>query len=119
MYKIIVADDNIDFLGVMKLSLEGEGYEIKTASSKRDLLLGIKNFRPHLILLDVFLDKFDGRQICKEINDSQKTCHIPTIIFSANPYSLTHYDYYGADDFIEKPLSLPILFNKIEKLLRN
>ena len=119
MKKVLIADDNADFLNILRLSLEGKGYEIKCVTSKRDLFLSIKNFLPDIILLDVFLDKFDGRQICKEITDSLTLKNLPIIIFSANPYSLSHYELYGANDYIDKPISIPLLIEKIENLLRS
>lgn len=118
MTKVLIADDNSDFLNMIALSLKDKGYTVKTVIQKKDLLSGIKTFNPDIILLDVFLDKFDGRQISKEIADSVDFKHLPIIIFSGNPYSLSHYEAYGANDYIEKPISIPLLINKIENLLQ-
>lgn len=117
MTKVLIADDNNDFLEILKLALEAKDFEVKTVTLKRELLNALKSFKPDIILLDVFLDKFDGRQICKEITNSNTSDHQPIIIFSANPYSLSHFETYGANDYIEKPIDIPLLVEKIDNLL--
>ena len=117
MKKLLIADDNEDFLKVLKLALIDKGFEVKIVSQKKEILSGIKAFKPDVILLDVFLDQFDGRQISKEISVS-KSRKTPIIIFSANPYSLSHFESYGADDYIEKPINIEKLVGKIEKILQ-
>ncbi len=117
MKKLLIADDNEDFLKVLKLALIDKGFNVNIVTHKKDLFAAIKTFKPDVILLDVFLDQFDGRQISREISSSSKSGAIPIIIFSANPYSLSHFESYGADDFIEKPINIDKLIVKIEKLL--
>ena len=117
MKKLLIADDNADFLKVLKLALIDKGFDVKIVSQKKDIISGIKAFKPDVILLDVFLDQFDGRQISKEIGAS-KLRKTPIIIFSANPYSLSHFESYGADDYIEKPINIEKLVGKIEKVLQ-
>ncbi|GAC1387417.1 MAG: hypothetical protein NVSMB45_17190 [Ginsengibacter sp.] len=117
MKKLLIADDNEDFLKVLKLALIDKGYDVKIVSQKKDIIPAIKSFKPDIVLLDVFLDQFDGRQISKEISTS-KLRRIPIIIFSANPYSLSHFESYGAVDYIEKPINIEKLVSKIETIFQ-
>lgn len=117
MVKLLIADDNEDLLELMQLFLEEKGFEVKTVSTKRKLLSEIKNYTPDLILLDVFLNGEDGREICKQLRENIKTKKVSILIISANPYAIKEYKSYGADGFVEKPFELEDLVEKIEATL--
>lgn len=117
MVKLLIADDNEDLLELMQLFLEEKGFEVKTVSTKKKLLSEIKQYSPDLILLDVFLNGEDGREVCKLLRDNVKTNKVCILIISANPYAIKEYKSYGADGFIEKPFELEDLVNKIESAL--
>ena len=114
MVKILIADDNEDLLELMQLFLEEKGYDVKTVSSKKKLFAEIKHFDADLILLDVFLNGEDGREICKQLRDNIKTTKVKIVIISANPYAMKEYKSFGADAFIEKPFELEDLVEKID-----
>ncbi len=117
MQNILIADDNISILEILKLSLKQLGYQVKTVSNKSDLLWTLRNFKPDLVILDVFLDKEDGREICRKIREKYHLGSIPIILFSSNKYALTNFKDYGADDCVEKPFELEELFIKIKQTL--
>lgn len=117
MQKILIADDNISILEILKLSLEQLGYQIKTVANKSDLFWTLRNFKPDLVILDVFLDKEDGREICKKLREKYNLGSIPIILFSSNKYALSNFKEYGADVSVEKPFELVELIKKIEKLM--
>ncbi len=116
--KLLIADDSVDLLELMDLFLSEKGYEVKCASNKKLLFNALKNYVPDVIILDVFIDNVDGRELCKKLRSEEKTKNTPIIIFSANPYAIANYKSFGANDFIEKPFSLENVVVKIQSVLQ-
>lgn len=119
MSKLLIADDSMDLLDLMDLFLSEKGYQVKCASNKKSLFSCLKNYEPDVIIMDVFLENVDGRELCKKLRSDKKTKHIPIIVFSANPYAIANYKSFGANDFIEKPFSLENVVSKIENVLHS
>lgn len=115
--KLLIADDSVDLLDLMELFLGEKGFDVKCASSKKALFSILRNYTPDLIILDVFIENVDGREICKKLKADSKTKNVPIIIFSANPYAIANYKSFGANDFIEKPFSLEVVLSKIEGVI--
>ena len=118
MTKLLIADDSVDLLELMDLFLTEKKYVVKCASSKKAIFSTLKQFEPDVIILDVFIENVDGREICKKLKSSPKTKNTPIIIFSANPYAIANYKSFGANDFIEKPFSLDVVLTKIENVIK-
>lgn len=64
--------------------------------------------------MDVYLSGMDGRKICKQIKEDDKTKHIPVIIFSANKSMKEVFTESGANDFIGKPFNMDELYEKVK-----
>ncbi len=86
-------------------------------STRENLLIMIKSFSPDLILLDIYLQGEDGREICKELRKQEATKYLCILMFSASTKALINYQSYGADGYIEKPFGLQEIVNKIEFIL--
>ncbi len=117
MSKIVVVDDSMDLLEVLKFFLEEKGYEVETVTKKQDLISIIKSFSPDLIILDIYLQGEDGREICKDLRSYEETKYLCILMFSASTKALINYKEYGADGYIEKPFGLNEIVNKIESTL--
>ena len=114
MKKVLVVDDNIDILTVVKLILSSNGFDVETLLRSRLLDEKIRNYKPDLILLDIALGDADGRKLCLQLRSDDKTSHIPVILFSAN-YNLEHsFADFLASDFIPKPFETSFLLEKIK-----
>ena len=81
MNKVLIVDDDIDILTVVEMLLSMNNYTVKAISKWQDITSSIKSFSPDLILLDVALSGADGRDICKQLKQSNETQHIPVILF--------------------------------------
>ena len=116
MPKILIIDDDPDIRMLMNVLMKKQGYEVETAYDKEDALIKLQNFQPSIILLDVLLSGTDGRELCKEIKESDKLQAVPIIMISAHPGAADNISNYGADDFISKPINSETLLKKIDSL---
>jgi DNA-binding response OmpR family regulator len=118
MSKILILDDDLDLLTVVKKLLHRRGFEVFAFSDWQKALEAVKSFKPNLILLDVFLTGIDGLDVCKKLKASYFTRNIPVIMFSSYPNIAETAIYeFGADDFIAKPFEVNDMVNKIRQIL--
>lgn len=106
MKKILVVDDDIDILTLVKMTLTLNGFETVTLSHWEGIDNAIEEFMPNLILLDVSLAGADGREICRRLKSQKDTEHIPIILFSANIEMEKSLNNCNAQAFISKPYDL-------------
>ncbi len=116
--KILIVDDSTDILEGMQMFLEIKNYQVKTISNAKTIKEVIASFNPDLLILDIFLSGYDGRELCKTLKTDKDTKHLKIILFSAASNALEDYRYYGADECLEKPFGLNDISNKIESVLR-
>ncbi|KGJ48986.1 transcriptional regulator [Clostridium sp. NCR] len=103
--KILIVDDEIELLNLLKLVLTKEGFEnIYTAQNGKDAIDLFEDINPDLAILDVMLPDMEGYDICKVI---RKTSNIPILFLSARGEELNRIMglAIGADDYITKPFS--------------
>lgn len=113
MVKILIVDDEKDFLFVLKNILKKNGFDVESHETGDAVFQKVEEYKPNIVLLDIALDNgFDGRQICREIKNGFDK---PPAIFLCSGHlrrSDLGSDYEG-DDFIEKPIRVPELLQKI------
>lgn len=114
--KILVADDDPAILEVLTLYLEEVGYEVETTDDGLTLRSLGQNL-PDLLLLDIWMSGWHGRDICRFLKSQEATKALPIILFSANRETQQIAKEAGADDFIIKPFDLPKLLKTIERHL--
>lgn len=113
MKRILVVDDNEDILDVVKIILSANGFKVMVTPKGEETFDRTESFSPQLILLDVFLQGIDGREICKELKSNPQTQGIPVIMFSAHDKYDEIEKICKPDDFIAKPFDVAELVNKI------
>ncbi len=125
--KILVADDDPEMLKVAKLILESRGYQVATARDGEEALAKIAEEKPDLLILDLLMPVMDGFEVCKRLNEQAGPGgnKIPILIFSAvreessrRRYELETEAALSVDDYVEKPISPPILLQRVEKVLK-
>jgi DNA-binding response OmpR family regulator len=114
--KILVVDDDLDILEVLKFLLRKNGYEVILLSEAQKVIETVKETTPDIVLLDINLSGYDGREICKYLTTVLKV-GIPIVLFSANASYKNSFKEYGADDFIEKPFEVKRLLGVLRSLL--
>lgn len=116
MKRIAVIDDERAILDVVELTLELEGFQVHTSPNGR-YLQHMQHTFPDLIILDVYLEGEDGRDICQKLKTNTYTQHIPVILFSAVLTSHEALEASCADDFLSKPFHIQDLLDLVQKYL--
>lgn len=113
-YTILIVDDVISNVLLLKVLLGKEKYNILTASGGREAIEITVNQQPDLILLDVMMPEMTGFEVAAHLKDNTKTANIPIIFLTAlnSTEDIVKGFQAGANDFITKP------FNKEELLVR-
>lgn len=120
--KIMIVDDEQDFLDITKLNLEKTGkYEVLTLLSAKDIISQLHSFRPDVILLDILMPEIDGLETCGVLNKDYAGKDIPIIILSAlGTYSDKLKAFKaGVVDYLQKPVTKDALIVKIEKAVQS
>lgn len=113
-YTILIVDDVISYVLLLKVLLGKEKYNILTASGGREAIEITVNQQPDLILLDVMMPEMTGFEVAAHLKNNTKTANIPIIFLTAlnSTEDIVKGFQAGANDFITKP------FNKEELLVR-
>jgi len=113
-YKILIVDDVVSNVLLLKILLSNEKYQVVTANCGNMCIEQAKNEKPDLILLDVMMPDISGFDAAQILKKTPETAHIPIIFLTAlnNPSDLVHGFQVGASDFLTKP------FNKEELVVR-
>src|SRR5947209_6796149 len=80
--RLVVADDQFELLSLMKMALEMEGYEVRTAADGEEALKVIRNDPPDIAVIDLWMPKKDGFEVCTEIKADPALQTMPIIILS-------------------------------------
>jgi DNA-binding response OmpR family regulator len=81
--KVLITDDEADYLSVMKERLESWGYEVLSAQGGKEGVAVIKERSPDIVILDYFMPDMDGTAVLKEIRKFNK--NLPVIMLTAHP----------------------------------
>lgn len=115
-------DDDVEMVGLGKLILEREGFEVLFAyGGRKGLEILDSEEKIDLILLDIMMLGMDGWQVLEAIKRSEKHAHIPVIMLTARHYledETKTTDYADMfDGYVVKPFVVRDLLGKINKLL--
>ncbi len=117
--KILVVDDDEDLLKMLKLRLEGEGFEFMSVQDGEEMLKVTKTKTPDIILLDIMLPNMDGYSALREMRKEARFKDIPVIILTAKEEKRVG-DLFALEDisfFLEKPFDAGDLLQKIRSLI--
>jgi len=113
---ILVADDEEDILGLLRVHLTRLGYTVVAAHDGEEALLLAAEHRPALAVLDVSMPKLDGLDVTRRLREQGDT---PVILLSAlvQPVDIERGLEAGANAYLRKPFTGEELREKIEELL--
>ena len=124
--KIVIVDDNTDFLFTMETFLQRNDFEVHTADDGQKGIELIKKERPNLILLDIMMETlFSGFEVCKAVRSDEDLKYIPIIGISAmgeeldiNYSQWPDYEYFRPDAFLDKPIDKQRLLHLIPEVIQ-
>ena len=118
--KILVVDDEVDILELLKYNLKKEGYLVKTATNGIDAVETAKDFCPDLVLLDIMMPHQDGVETCRQLRELPELENAFIIFLTARSeeYSEVAAFDIGADDYITKPIKPRALMSRIGAMFR-
>ena len=120
MFKILVIDDDVAILELLKRTLKKQGYDVSVANNGEEGIEQAKQLRPALIICDWIMPKLTGIEVCRQV---KATSELSTTQFflltSLGSVSdrVTGLDA-GADDFISKPIEMNELYARVRAGLR-
>ena len=122
---ILVIDDDIDLVEIIRLTLENEGFAVIDAQNGARGLELAREKTPDIILLDVMMGEIDeGFQVAYELRKGEDTADIPILMLTAVTDQTgfgfdpdKDADFLPVDEFLEKPLSPRKLVDLVRKHL--
>jgi len=125
--RILLVDDDPDFISAVKIILENAGYDCYTAHSAKEGIQLVQQIKPNLILLDIMMEDISAgfrfvREL-RQVKDKVAKNSIPILIISSiqkvtgfNLKERVGSPICPADDFLEKPVEPEILLKQIRKM---
>ncbi len=117
-YKILVAEDDVDIISLLRLYLENANYEVISAEDGKEALLAVENEQPNLFICDIMMPKMSGYEVIKTIRDRGN--NIPILVLSAKNQDsdrILGLDI-GADDYMVKPFNPLEIVARVNAMLR-
>ena len=115
--RILVVDDEMSIVNILKVNLEKGGYDVLTAMDGEEGLITALTEDVDLVLLDVMLPKMDGFEVCKKIRQKSE---VPILMLTARSEEIDKILGLepGADDYVTKPFSVRELMARVKANLR-
>lgn len=112
MYRVLIVEDEEAIARGIKKQVESWNLEARCAEDFRNVMDEFTRYRPHLVLLDIFLPFYNGHYWCQEI---RKVSSVPVIFISSasDNMNIVMAIQMGGDDFIAKPFDYAVMTAKI------
>ena len=113
----MLADDEQGLRDITKKYLERNGFDVITAKNGAEAIAAVDKNVFDIIVLDIMMPEIDGRQVCQYIRTKYD---VPVIFLTAlgKEQDVIHGYEIGADEYVTKPFSMPILMAKINSLVK-
>jgi DNA-binding response OmpR family regulator len=116
--KLLVVEDDAKIAGALRRGLTAEGFQVEIAADGDDGLWRAQENSYDLIVLDVMLPRRNGYRVCADLRHAGDTT--PILMLTAKDGDLDEAEGLdtGADDYLRKPFSFPVLVSRVHALLR-
>jgi two-component system, OmpR family, KDP operon response regulator KdpE len=115
--RVLVVDDEPQITRVLRTVLTSQGYQVRTASEGESALANFTEFRPELVITDLYMPHMDGIELCRRI---RAMSGVPIIVLSVKGEERTKVEALdcGADDYVTKPFGMDELLARVRAALR-
>src|SRR5439155_21323158 len=115
--RVLVVDDEPQITRVLRTVLTSQGYQVRTAAEGESALANFKEWRPELVITDLYMPHMDGVELCRRI---RALSAVPIIVLSVKGEERTKVEALdsGADDYVTKPFGIDGLLARVRAALR-
>ena len=115
--RVLVVDDEPQITRVLKTVLSSQGYQVRTAAEGESALSSFDEWRPELVITDLYMPRMDGVELCRRI---RAVSSVPIIVLSVKGEERTKVEALdsGADDYVTKPFGTDELLARVRAALR-
>jgi DNA-binding response OmpR family regulator len=115
--KVLLVEDDIEFLNLTRTWLHNAGYEVFTAGDGVEGMRRVFSSRPDIVILDANIPKMDGWEVCRRIRDMSD---IPVLMVTVNGQKSDKLKGFsmGADDYLPKPVDFHELIARVQAIMR-
>ena len=115
--RVLVVDDEPQITRVLRTVLTSQGYQVRTAGEGESALLSFNEWRPELVITDLYMPRMDGVELCRRI---RAVSSVPIIVLSVKGEERTKVEALdsGADDYVTKPFGIDELMARVRAALR-
>jgi len=115
--RVLVVDDEPQITRVLRTVLSSQGYQVRTAAEGESALANFTEFRPELVITDLYMPHMDGIELCRRI---RAMSGVPIIVLSVKGEERTKVEALdcGADDYVTKPFGIDELLARVRAALR-
>ena len=113
--KLLIVDDDQDLVDLIKDGFERDGrFDIRTANNGFDAGMGVKEFRPDLVILDVMLPDINGKEVCQRVRNDPSMDMVKILCISGmvEHSKVDALKTAGANDFMQKPFAIDDLIGR-------
>src|SRR5499426_4011541 len=115
--RVLVVDDEPQITRVLRTVLTSQGYQVRTAAEGEAALSNFNEWRPELVITDLYMPHMDGLELCRRI---RAVSTVPIIVLSVKGEERTKVEALdcGADDYVTKPFGIDELLARVRAALR-
>src|SRR5437764_15161969 len=115
--RVLVVDDEPQITRVLRTVLTSQGYQVQTAAEGESALASFAEWRPELVITDLYMPHMDGLELCRRI---RAVSSVPIIVLSVKGEERTKVEALdsGADDYVTKPFGMDELLARVRAALR-
>ena len=115
--RVLVVDDEPQITRVLRTVLSSQGYQVRTADEGETALASFGEWRPELVITDLFMPHMDGIELCRRI---RSVSSVPIIVLSVKGEERAKVEALdsGADDYVTKPFGIDELLARVRAALR-
>lgn len=111
-----MVDDDPGILEVVEIILNDGGFETMILNDALKAEEAIRSFKPDLVMLDIWMPKISGEDLCRRIKANPETGGMPVILLSASNRTEKISLECGADSYLPKPFDIEDLIGKIKQM---
>ena len=112
-FKILIVDDNRDFVEFIRILLAHHGYTVRSACSGRECLESMRREPVDLVILDVMMPQMDGLTVCRELKQIHPALSVILLTARDDMATRAAAMALGVSEFLAKPVNIADFFTRV------